>query len=318
MELTFSIIIPVYNRPEEIDELLDSLIRQNFKKEYEILIIEDGSQNTSEKIVDKYKPELNIRYYFKENSGPGDTRNFGMKKAMGNYFIILDSDVTVPPQYLSEIQQALQLNYTDAFGGPDTAHKDFTSFQKAVNYAMTSVLTTGGIRGKKKALGKFQPRSFNFGISKEAFEKTQGFSDMRAGEDIDLTFRLWRQGFETQLIEKAFVYHKRRSTLSQFYKQVAAFGAARPLLNRRYPGTSKLTYWFPGIFIIGFDLAIILWLFGYWQLPAVYGLYLVMIFSDATVENNSLKVGFLSIVTSYTQFLGYGMGFLGSQFFSKK
>ena len=235
MNLNFSIIIPVYNRPNEIDELLESLTKQDFSTDFEVLIIEDGSTQKSESIVEKYKDQLNLTYFFKENSGAGASRNFGMQQALGNYFIILDSDVIVPNQYLSVVKKALENDFTDAFGGPDAAHKSFTLLQKAINYSMTSVLTTGGIRGKKQAVGEFQPRSFNLGLSQKAFSKTNGFSKMKNGEDIDLTFRLRKNGFETQLIEKAFVYHKRRSTIKQFFKQTFGFGTTRPKLNKMYP-----------------------------------------------------------------------------------
>ncbi|MEE3999390.1 glycosyltransferase [Tenacibaculum sp. FZY0031] len=317
MNLKFSIIVPVYNRPQEIDELLESLIKQELKDDFEVLIIEDGSENSSEEVVKKYIPTLNVSYFYKENSGAGASRNYGMERASGNYFIILDSDVIVPPQYLSEVKKALEENDTDAFGGPDAAHPNFTALQKAINYSMTSVLTTGGIRGKKKSVGKFQPRSFNLGLSKVAFEKTNGFSKMKAGEDIDLTFRLWENGFETQLIEKAFVYHKRRSTIQQFFKQTFAFGTARPILNEKYPETAKLTYWFPSLFIIGIDIAIIVAFFGYWQLLAFYGFYFTCIFLDSLFQNKNLQVALLSIVTTITQFYGYGLGFLESRFLKK-
>lgn len=283
-----------------------------------MIIVEDGSTIKCDEIVSKYKKVLEIQYFFKENSGPGGSRNFGMKKATGDYFIILDSDVIVPVHYLSEIKSNLEKNYTDAFGGPDAALPNFTGLQKAINYSMTSLLTTGGIRGKKKGLGKFQPRSFNMGLSRKAFEKTKGYSDMRAGEDIDLTFRLWEADFETQLIENAFVFHKRRNTIPSFFKQTFAFGTARPILNIKYPETAKLTYWFPSLFAIGFDLSILLLFFGYWQLGAFFLFYLIALFSDATIENKSIKVGFLSIITSLTQFFGYGLGFLESKIFNKK
>jgi glycosyltransferase involved in cell wall biosynthesis len=314
LKLSFSIIIPVYNRPNEIDELLDSLTKQNFSDDFEVLILEDGSSIKSNIIVEKYKLQLNIKYFFNENTGAGASRNFGMQNASGNYFIILDSDVLVPKQYLLEVSKALKQNFTDAFGGPDAAHASFTSLQKAINYSMTSVLTTGGIRGKKQAVGKFQPRSFNLGLSKIAFEKTQGFSNMKNGEDIDLTFRLWENGFETQLIENAFVYHKRRSSLKQFFKQTNGFGAARPILNKKYPKTAKPTYWFPSLFIIGFDISILGFLSGYPQPGYFFLFYFSLIFVDSCIQNRSLKVGFLSIITSFTQFLGYGLGFLKSQF----
>lgn len=310
MTLNFSIIVPVYNRPQEIDELLESLTKQSFQNDFEVIVVEDGSTDSSEEIVKKYSGKLNLRYFFKENSGAGASRNFGMEKATGNYFIILDSDVIVPKQYLSEVSNALYENFTDAFGGPDAAHDSFTPLQKAINYSMTSFLTTGGIRGKKKGVGKFQPRSFNLGISKEAFDKTNGFSKLKVGEDIDLTFRLWDYGFKTQLIENAFVYHKRRSTIKQFYKQTFAFGTARPQLNKRYPETAKLTYWFPSLFIIGFDFGVIAAIFGYWQLLAFYGFYFVLLILDSLFQNKNILVAFLSVVSTFTQHLGYGLGFL--------
>ena len=318
MNLLYSIIIPVYNRPNEIDELLDSLTKQDFSDDFEVLIIEDGSTIKSDIIVKKYKSQLNIKYFFKENTGAGASRNFGMQRALGNYFIILDSDVILPEHYLSEVKKGLDIKYTDAFGGPDTAHESFTPIQKAINYAMTSMLTTGGIRGKKQAFGKFQPRSFNLGLSKIVFEKTQGFSKMKNGEDIDLTFRLWENEFDTQLLEKAFVYHKRRSSLKQFFKQTHGFGTARPILNKKYPETAKFTYWFPGLFIIGFAISIILTIFGFSQILYFYGVYFSLIWLDSLFKSKNLSVAFLSIAASLTQFIGYGIGFLQSQFFPEE
>jgi glycosyltransferase involved in cell wall biosynthesis len=317
VSLKFSIIVPVYNRPKEIDELLESLTKQDFSDGFEVLIIEDGSTDTCESIIQNYTSQLDLKYYFKENTGAGASRNFGMQQATGNYYIILDSDVIVPKQYLSEVSKALGTNFTDAFGGPDAAHESFTPLQKAINYSMTSVLTTGGIRGNKKAVGKFQPRSFNFGISKKAFESTNGFSKLKVGEDIDLTFRLWENGFETQLIATAFVYHKRRSTITQFFKQTVAFGSARPQLNKRYPETAKLTYWFPSLFIIGIDVSLIAAFFGFWQLVVFYGFYFCFIFIDSLFQNKNIIVAFLSIITAFTQHLGYGLGFLESKFIKK-
>lgn len=317
MILSFSIIIPVFNRPQEIDELLESLTKQDFSDDFEVLIIEDGSAQKSDIIVEEYKNQLDLKYFCKENTGAGASRNFGMQQASGNYFIILDSDVIVPPQYLSEVKKTLKINFTDAYGGPDAAHKSFTSLQKAINYSMTSFLTTGGIRGKRSTITKFQPRSFNLGMSKKAFEKTQGFSKMKNGEDIDLTFRLWQLGFETQLIEKAFVYHKRRSTIKQFFKQTFGFGTARPKLNKMYPETAKLTYWFPSLFLIGLDASVFLAIFGHYFLVKAYSVYFLILLFDSFFKNG-LKVAILCIITSFTQFLGYGLGFLESQFFNKK
>ncbi|WP_435415896.1 glycosyltransferase [Polaribacter aestuariivivens] len=317
MKLLFSIIIPVYNRPQEIDELLESLTKQDFSDDFEVLIIEDGSENPAEEIVNSYKNTLDVKYFFKDNSGAGASRNFGMEKATGNYFIILDSDVIVPKNYLSAIKKGLKNNFTDAFGGPDAAHKSFTNLQKAINYSMTAVLTTGGIRGKKKTVGKFQPRSFNFGISKKAFTVTNGFSALKYGEDIDLTFRLWEHKFKTQLIEQAFVYHKRRSSISDFFKQTYNFGTARPYLNKKYPKTAKITYWFPSVFILFLVINLIWAYFGYGQFLYFYLVYFLILFFDSFLQNRSIIVAFLSVFTTLTQFFGYGLGFLKSQFVKK-
>ena len=309
----------MYNRPEELDELLASILAQEYNEAFDICIIEDGSSVKSDLIVEKYRTEFPIHYFEKENTGPGPSRNFGMQKATGNYFIILDSDVILPKHYLAKVTKQLKHKYTDAFGGPDAAHPNFSVLQKAINYSMTSFLTTGGIRGKKSSVEKFQPRSFNMGLSRKAFETTNGFSEMRAGEDIDLTFRLWNHSLETQLIDNAFVYHKRRNSISSFFHQTYAFGAARPKLNKMYPTTAKLTYWFPSVFILGLDLSILLLFFGIYNPILVYGLYFSLIALDASYRNNfNPIVSLLSIITSLTQFLGYGLGFLEAIFFSKK
>lgn len=310
MKLQYSIIIPVYNRPNEVDELLGSLTKQEMP--FELIIVEDGSPNTCEHIVKKYEPELNIRYFLTENQGAGKSRNYGMQKATGNYFIIFDSDCLIPEEYLKAVDERLKENYTDAFGGPDAAHDSFTTIQKAINYSMTSLFTTGGIRGKKKGVGKFQPRSFNLGMSKKAYEITNGFSALKVGEDIDLTFRLWKHGFKTQLIEAAYVYHKRRTDFKQFFNQTFAFGTARPLLNKRYPGTGKLTYWFPSVFVVSLLLALLLAFNGFYIGIYFFAFYLSIIGIHATIQNKNIVVGLTSIVTTCIQFFGYGLGFLKS------
>jgi glycosyltransferase involved in cell wall biosynthesis len=310
VEIQFSLIIPVYNRPQEIEELLFSLTKQTYSKKFEVIVVEDGSENSSKEIVETFKNKLNLNYFFKNNSGAGASRNFGMQQAIGNYFIIFDSDCIIPPQYLAEVEKALAENFTDAFGGADAAHESFTTIQKAINYSMTSFFTTGGIRGSKKAIDKFQPRSFNLGISKKAFEITKGFSKMKIGEDIDLTFRLWENNLQTQFIENAFVYHKRRSTFKQFFMQTNAFGAGRPFLNKKYPGTAKLTYWFPSVFSILLIVSLVCLLFGFQLFALAFFVYFVAIFLDSLVKNKSLAVAFASIITTVIQFFGYGFGFV--------
>lgn len=314
LKLAYSIIIPVYNRPQELEELLQSLTKQTYVNNFEVIVVEDGSTQKSNEVVLKYSDILNVNYYFKENSGAGASRNFGMQQASGNYFIIFDSDCIIPPHYLEEVDKALTQNYTDAFGGADAAHESFTAIQKAINYSMTSFLTTGGIRGSKKSVNKFQPRSFNFGISKKAFEVTNGFSTMKIGEDIDLSFKLWENKFETQFIEKSFVYHKRRATFQQFFNQTFAFGKGRPFLNKKYPKTSKITYWFPTFFILLFIIALVGLLFSVKLFILFFAIYFIAIFIDSLRKNKKIHVAFLSILTTVIQFTGYGLGFVEGLF----
>lgn len=312
--MNYSFIIPVYNRPEEIDELLASLVNLDFKNSFEIVVVEDGSTITCEHIIEKYSNLLNISYYFKANSGPGDSRNFGMQHAKGNYFIILDSDCIIPNQYLKEVDAYLTNDFVDCFGGPDAALESFSDIQKAINISMTSFLTTGGIRGGSEKIMKFQPRSFNMGISKRAFEATKGFGKIHPGEDPDLSIRLWKLGFKTQLFPNAYVFHKRRIDWNKFYKQVNKFGKARPILNQYYPEYSKITYWFPTFFLLALIFAIAL-LFFNTKWPFYIGIiYFVFLFLIGFYKEKSIKIGFLTIISTLIQFYGYGTGFLVSSF----
>ncbi|HNP32613.1 MAG TPA: glycosyltransferase [Flavobacterium sp.] len=308
----FSIIIPVYNRPDEIKELLESLFISGYNKEYEIVIVEDGSVISCKDEVERFNDKLNISYYFKENSGPGDSRNFGMKKAKGDYFIIFDSDCIIPKQYLTEVEKELSQNYVDCYGGSDAALDSFSDIQKAINFAMTSFLTTGGIRGGSEKINKFQPRSFNMGISKKAFEASKGFGNIHPGEDPDLSIRLWKMGYETRLFSKAFVYHKRRIDWDKFSIQVNKFGKARPILNSWYPEYSKLTFFFPSLFIIGIYFSIIALAFGLILPILCYVFYFFLILLTSATQNKSFKIGTLSLIAVFKQFFGYGNGFLNS------
>ncbi len=310
--MLFSLIIPVYNRPDEVDELLESLSQSDYNETFEIVIIEDGSILKCDEIVEKYAGKLSISYYFKENSGPGDSRNYGMKKAKGDYFIIFDSDCIIPKNYLTEVSKVLASNYVDCFGGPDKALDSFSDIQKAINFAMTSFLTTGGIRGGSEKIDKFQPRSFNMGISRKAFEASNGFGNIHPGEDPDLSIRLWNLGFETKLFLDAFVYHKRRIDWDKFSMQVNKFGKARPILNSWYPEHNKLTFFFPTFFIIGFLLGLVLLIFNFDLLLQLYFVYFLVLFLLSSSQNKSFKIGYLSVIAVWKQFYGYGIGFLES------
>ncbi|WP_055443584.1 glycosyltransferase [Lacinutrix himadriensis] len=312
MQLELSFIIPVYNRPQEIEELLHSftLLKTNVK--YQVVIVEDGSTIPSKEVVSKYEDQLDIAYYFKSNSGPGDSRNFGMQKATGNYFIILDSDCILPANYLNAVVSSLEKEYVACFGGPDAADASFSNLQKAINFAMTSFITTGGIRGNKNSVDKFQPRSFNMGISKEAFLKTKGFGSIHPGEDPDLSIRLWKLGYTTKLIPEAYVYHKRRISWSKFYKQVFKFGMVRPILNTWHPQTKKITYWFPSLFSLGFILAVILSFYHFKALLFVYVLYFGLAFVLAILKTKNIIIAIQAMLAICIQFFGYGYGFIKS------
>ena len=316
-----SFIIPIYNRPNEAKELLESFEALEGGSEFEIVIVEDGSTNTSKEVIDAFKDKLNISYFFKNNTGPGDSRNYGMYHAKGSYFIILDSDCVLPQDYLTIVLDNLNNSYIDCFGGPDAAHSSFSNIQKAINFAMTSFISTGGIRGKKNSVNTFEPRSFNMGISRAAFLATGGFGRIHPGEDPDLSIRLTKLGFKTMLIPEAYVYHKRRISWLKFYKQVYKFGSVRPILNQWHPETKKITYWFPTLFILAFITAIVLSLFSFTILLKLVALYFVMTFLLAIVSTKSLLVGIYALFAILIQFFGYGYGFVKSTLiltFSKK
>jgi len=310
--MKFSIIIPVYDRPYELEELLQSIRDQGHEPKPEVVVIEDGSRVSSAAVVKKFEGVLPIKYLVKENSGPGLSRNYGMNQAAGDYFIILDSDCLLSDHYLDEVAQGLALKYTDAFGGPDAAHPSFTMIQKAISYAMTAYLTTGGLRNTESEEKRFQLRSFNMGISKETFHKTHGFAAQNFGEDIEFTNRLWSAGFTTQFLPRALVYHKRRTSWKRFFNQVFNFGAARPVLGVMYPKMNGINYWFPAIFIIGFIGSLVLLFFGY-RLPIyLYLVYFGLVFLDASMKGKNLILGLASVFAAIIQFFGYGMGFLSS------
>jgi glycosyltransferase involved in cell wall biosynthesis len=311
MKMRFSIIIPVYNRPQEVDELLESLCVQTLK-DFEVVVVEDGSSEKCDLVCEKYKDRLNLNYYFKTNSGPGPSRNYGAEHSHGDYLIILDSDVIVPENYLEIIKEELDREPCDAFGGPDSAHPSFTPIQKAINYAMTSFFTTGGIRGGKRKMDKFYPRSFNLGIKKSVYEALEGFAPMRYGEDIDLSTRIFKNGYSCRLFPDAFVYHKRRVKFSSFFRQVKHSGEARVVLKNKYPETFKLVHLLPAAFVVGNLLLIMLGIFHHWLWFMPIVLYIIMVFVDSLVKNKDLIVALLSVPAAYCQLFGYGLGFLGA------
>ncbi len=312
----FSIVIPVYNRPQEIDELLESLTQQEYSP-FEVIVVEDGSSKPAKHVVESYRDRLDIRYYEKKNEGQGFARNFGFTHAKGDYFIVFDSDIIVPEDYLQQVAAGIQRDGWDAFGGPDAAHPSFTDIQKAISYSMTSPFTTGGIRGNKQHVGKFHPRSFNMGISKKVYEQTRGFKLARRSEDIEFSIRMMQQGFRVGLIPEAFVYHKRRATFKQFFKQTYGFGKGRIDIYKLFPQELKLVHALPAVFVLGLSGLIVLNLIRI--LPLLCGIgnivlliYTFLLFLHAWFSTKNIRVAGLGIVAAYIQLIAYGLGFINN------
>lgn len=308
--MRYSIIIPVYNRPDEVDELLNSLTQQTVH-DFEVIVVEDGSSVTCEHVVKQYEQQLNIRYFNKPNSGPGQTRNYGAERSSGEYLLILDSDCILPPGYLAAIEEELKRKPADAFGGPDRAHDSFTSTQKAINYAMTSFFTTGGIRGGKKKMDKFYPRSFNMGLKADVYRALGGFSKMRFGEDIDLSIRIFKGGYSCRLFPEAWVWHKRRTDLKKFFKQVYNSGIARINLYKKYPESLKVVHLLPAVFTLGVVFVLLSSLICPYAL-LLLAMFAIIIFTDSSIRNRSLWIGMLSVLAAFIQLTGYGSGFLSA------
>ncbi len=312
LTMFYSIIVPLYNRPQEIKELLETLTLQTYTQ-FEVLVIEDGSTKDAADIVNSFTDKLNIKYFLKPNEGQGFARNYAFKRAQGDYFIIFDSDCLIPEDYLQIVNDSLNKNWLDAYGGPDAAHPSFTPVQKAISYSMTSPFTTGGIRGNKKGIGQFHPRSFNMGISRQVWEKVGGFIITRLGEDIEYSIRIHSLGFKIGLIPDAKVYHKRRANFYQFYKQIHFFGRARINIYKFFPKGLKAVHFFPAIFTLGLLFTIITNLLN-WPIAVLcnitLGIIIMLIFFHAWWKNNSLKIAFLSVIASFIQLTAYGLGFM--------
>ncbi len=314
MSTSISIIIAVFNRKDELFELLNSLSHQS-DKDFEVIVVDDGSKIDLRPTIEMFQEMLNIQYFRKENSGPGLSRNYGARRAKNDWLVFVDSDVIVEQDYIENIKKNILTIPCDAFGGADKAHRGFNLMQKAISYSMTSVFTTGGIRGNKSAVTKFQPRSFNMGVRKSAFEKVGGFSEMRIGEDPDLSMTLWENGFTTAFFDNIGVYHKRRTDFGKFSKQVYQFGCARPILNQRHPKYVKFTFAFPSLFLIGYVLGFIEYFFlGRGLILSLYGLYTILVFFHALFKTKNISIASMAVISTYIQMFSYGYGFLKSWF----
>ena len=304
----FSVIVPVYNRIGEVRDLMRSLAGQTVK-DFEVVIVEDGSTQPCKEAVDQYVAQVDAQYFHKSNEGRSIARNYGIEHARGEYFIFFDSDCVIPPTYFETLSARLRESYTDCFGGPDAAHESFTDLQKAINYSMTSFLTTGGIRGGKVNLEKFVPRSFNMGYSRKVWETVGGFREMFS-EDIDMSTRIRQGGFSIQLINDAFVYHKRRTSLKKFCRQVYVFGMSRITLKLLYPDSLKLVHCLPAVFVLGSIAMILLALLWRWWATVPLAAYLAAVLVTAIISTRSLKIGAMAVLTSAIQLGGYGSGFI--------
>jgi glycosyltransferase involved in cell wall biosynthesis len=310
----YSVVVPVYNRPIELEELLNSLCEQTCKN-FEVIIVEDGSTLSSKELVERYEGRLAIKYFYKDNTGPGPSRNYGFERARGDYFVIFDSDCMLPVTYFEEVESELNKERIDAWGGPDQGHANFTIRQQAMAYTMSSFLTTGGIRGGKRKIGDYQPRSFNMGLSRKAWIKTGGFQFDRLAEDIELSVRMKKLNLTIRLIGGAYVYHKRRSTLIEFFDQVFNFGRGRILVGLKHPSEVKWVHWFPALFTIGFLMALISLLFPLHRffLLGCFAIYFLMVGADALRATHSIRVAIFSIPSAFIQLTGYGTGFISQK-----
>ena len=304
----FSVIIPVYNRPAEVEDLLQSLAEQTCQ-DFEVYLVEDGSTVRCDEVASRYNGRLDLHYHYKDNEGRSIARNYGIERACGDYFIFFDSDCVIPPQYFETLKAELEKEYVDCFGGPDAASDDFTDVQKAINFSMTSFLTTGGIRGGKVQLEKFVPRSFNMGYSRKVWEKVGGFREMFS-EDIDMSTRIRQAGFTTRLIRDAYVYHKRRVDLKKFARQTYVFGMSRITLKLLYPDSLKLVHCLPAVFVLGCLALILLAIFWRWWAILPLALYVVMLWVSALIKTKNLKIATIAIVSSFIQLGAYGFGFI--------
>ncbi len=312
MKPTISIVVAIFNRKDELFELLNSLSHQT-DKDFEIIIVDDGSKIDLKPTIHSFDGILDIKYFRKDNSGPGLTRNYGAKRASNDWLVFVDSDVIVEKDYIENIKKSIITNPCDAFGGADKAHKGFNIMQKAISYSMTSVFTTGGVRGNKKAVSKFQPRSFNMGVKKSVFEKVGGFSEMRIGEDPDLSMTLWENGFTTAFFDTIAVYHKRRVDFGKFSKQVYQFGCARPILNQRHPNYVKISFAFPTLFLLGYVLGFIEYFtINKGFILSCYGFYTMIIFFHALLVTKNIAIAAMAIISTYIQMFSYGYGFFKS------
>ncbi len=303
----FSVIVPVYNRIDEVEDLMASLEAQTCMN-FEVVIVEDGSTMPCEDAVRRH-PGVRSKYFYKGNEGRSIARNYGMERAEGDYFIFFDSDCVIPERYFEILSRELDSAPVDCFGGPDAAHDSFSSTQKAINYAMTSFLTTGGIRGGRMSLEKFTPRTFNMGFSREVYEGVGGFREMFS-EDIDMSTRIRQAGFGIALIRPAYVYHKRRVDFRKFFRQVHVFGMSRITLHLLYPGSMKAVHTLPALAVLAGVVLILLGIFvsPWWLLPL--GVYLVAIFLSAILITRSLVIALKAVPASVIQILGYGSGFI--------
>ncbi len=308
----YSIIVPVYNRPAEVADLLESLAGQTARN-FEVILVEDGSTVPCREIAERYSGKLDLKYFFKENEGRSIARNYGMERASGTFFIFFDSDCVIPADYFAKLNAMAVEKPFDCFGGPDAADESFSTSQKAINHAMTSFLTTGGIRGGKISLEKFTPRTFNMGFSRAVYNLVGGFREMFS-EDIDMSTRIRLAGFSIGLYPDMPVYHKRRLDFRKFIRQVYVFGMSRITLKLLYPDTLKAVHWLPAIFVLGVVAMLLLAIFAspWWMLPL--GIYLLAISISALVSTHSVIIAAKAVPASLIQLGGYGCGFIKAYF----
>lgn len=315
----FSVIIPTFNRRDEVHDLLISLQKQTFDHQrFEVIIVDDGSTDGTNHLVESMRSSVDfrLRFFQQDHAGPGLARNLGMTQAAGEYFLFIDSDCLADERWLEGLANAIEQEQPLAFGGPDGVLPEFSPLQKAIDYAMTSFLTTGGMRGHtRKRLAKFYPRSYNMGIHRSIFAKLGGMNNLRHGQDLEFSRRIVASGAKVIYIPAAIVYHKRRTSLQKFFRQIFNWGVARINLTKIDQAILEPLHFMPAV---GADTFIVLTILApfcricryLWLLSSGAGLLILgVIVIDAYRRYRQVKPALLAPLVALTQVFAYGFGF---------
>ncbi len=316
-DIFISVITPSYNRASELEHLMRSISAQSIDHNlFELIISDDGSTDDTEALINSWqeKASFSIKYISQENKGPGAARNHGLEKSIGELILFIDSDCEAHPKWIETIVDEYHKSEFDACGGPDGGKKDFTLLQKAIDYSMTSFFTTGGMRGhSEKMISKFYPRTHNMGVKRDKYEAVGGFGNLRHGQDIEFSHRIRTSGGKIRFIKNALVYHRRRTSLRQFIKQVFNWGVARINLGKIDTAMLEPVHFLPSLSIL-LSLFIILIIYQLdWGISEIFLLFfspLSIICLLGALNKKDLRVFPILLLVIPIQIFGYGLGFL--------